>query len=198
MFTLSSLTLIIALLIVQIDSSIIINTTIGQIEGDSTYHPNVNYFIGIPYAKPPINELRFKSPEPIIEAIGNKSNPFQAKHNFSTILATYPWCMQSTQPTTYTQSEDCLYLNIFTPKNAQYLLTNYTTMIWIHGGGYIVGSGLEPVYDFTNMVQFIGDIIVVTINYRLGAFGWFYDAAFNTGTSQIRRLHKIQQLLIIQ
>ena len=67
----------------------------------------------------------------------------------------------------YTGSEDCLYLDIFTPKKINNMLP---VMFWIHGGGNT--SGLKDLYDFSKMVA-KHNVIVVRVNYRLGPFGWF-------------------------
>jgi len=166
--------------IVNIVKSGIVNTKIGHIEGnDGT---DVNTFFGIPFAKPPINELRFASPQPITEPIGNISNPFQAKGPRESL----PGCIQPFIPgfTTFNgTTEDCLFLNVYAPSNAQYQKTNYTVMIWIYGGGYVFGASTEPTYDATNMVSFIGDIIMVTINYRVSILGFLYDNSFDTGVT---------------
>ena len=162
----------------DIISTPIVNTTIGFIEGYTvTYtYGDVNAFVSIPYAKPPVDELRFASPEPITESIGDEANPFQATELDARA------CMQPSNPLSpgeISMSEDCLYLSIVAPSDAEYLTTNYTVMVWIHGGGYVVGSSLD--IDPSNFVSYIGDIIIVMINYRLGAFGFLYDNLYDTG-----------------
>ena len=79
-----------------------------------------------------------------------------------------PSSMGERQVSILTGSEDCLYLDIRTPKNKSSKLL--PVMFWIHGGGNT--SGLKDLYDYSTMVD-RHDVIVVTINYRLGAFGWF-------------------------
>lgn len=170
--------IIIASILLNVAQSVIVNTSIGQIEGTSGI--DVNTFYGIPFAQPPINELRFKSPQPITDPIGTEANPFQATVAFENVSA----CIQTPIPVPADFSpnhisEDCLYLNIFAPSDAEYLKTNYTVMVWIYGGGYSLGSITQ--YDATEFVAFIGDIIIVTINYRLGALGFLYDNMFDTG-----------------
>merc|ERR1740130_1880207 len=63
------------------------------------------------------------------------------------------------------QSEDCLFLNVWRPKAARSL--KLPVMVWIHGGGFVTGSGSAPVYDGANLAR-DGDVLVVTLNYRLG------------------------------
>lgn len=168
--------IIIGAILLNIAQSVIVNTSIGPIEG--TDGIDVNTFFGIPFAKPPINELRLQSPQPMTDPIGNETNPFQANGVFENVSA----CIQPSLPgfEPNIMSEDCLYLNIFTPSDAEYLKTNYTVMVWIYGGGYSVGYIAQ--YDATNFVEFIGDIIIVTVNYRLGVLGFLYDNMFDTGT----------------
>jgi para-nitrobenzyl esterase len=71
-------------------------------------------------------------------------------------------------------TEDCLYLDIKTPKNKSSKLL--PVMFWIHGGGNT--SGLKDLYDYSTMIN-RHDVIVVTINYRLGAFGWFHSPKYS-------------------
>ena len=72
---------------------------------------------------------------------------------------------------TISGNEDCLYLNIYVPKNnVDFEKNDLPVMFWIHGGSNIWGSGSS--YDFSNLAR-KRDVIVVTINYRLGVFGWF-------------------------
>ena len=123
----------------------------------------------IPYAKPPIGDLRWKAPRKI-EQNSNKILP--KDNNF---------CLQRTSSLggssqfsdeIISGSEDCLYLDIYAPsKKSEQLLP---VMFWIHGGGNT--SGLKDLYDFTKLVK-KHNVIVVTINYRLGPLGWFTHPA---------------------
>ena len=123
----------------------------------------VVYWDDIPYAQPPIKELRWKAPREInnseIGIIPKEDN----------------YCVQ--RPSTlggpggegiYVGTEDCLYLDIVAP--AKKRLEPLPVMFWIHGGGNT--SGLKELYDFSKMVK-KHDVIIVRINYRLGPFGWF-------------------------
>ena len=123
----------------------------------------------IPYAKPPIGDLRWKAPRKIEQ----NSNTILPKDN--------NFCLQRTSSLggssqfsdePISGSEDCLYLDIYAPsKKSEQLLP---VMFWIHGGGNT--SGLKDLYDFTKLVK-KHNVIVVTINYRLGPLGWFTHPA---------------------
>ena len=137
-------------------------TTSGSTQG--YVKNNVINWDDIPYALPPVNELRWKAPRSIKLPSKNIIKP--QKNNF---------CVQkpsgmggSEGDGFYSGSEDCLYLDIKAPKNKS--TTALPVMFWIHGGGNT--SGLKDIYDFSKMVN-RHDVIVVTINYRLGPFGWF-------------------------
>ena len=150
------------------DTTITINTNLGQIKGvTSSFTTNntsykYNVFKKIPYAKPPIGDLRFRNPEPF----GPWNGTLDAtEFGPSCIQISYPQ-FDNFLPNT-NQSEDCLLLNIYTPVNVS---TLKTVMIWIHGGGFQIGQGM--LYD-GSFLSGVGDVIVVTINYRLEALGFF-------------------------
>nr|KAG5708882.1 hypothetical protein BaRGS_009291 [Batillaria attramentaria] len=116
-------------------------------------------FRGIPYAEPPVGQLRFAKPVPK----ANLTTPFQA-------LQFGPSCPQRRN---VDMSEDCLYLNVYLPSAALPVSQNASAghvpvYVWIHGGAFVSGDGRR---DVERLVVF-GDIIIVTINYRLGALGF--------------------------
>ncbi|KAL3882920.1 hypothetical protein ACJMK2_029222 [Sinanodonta woodiana] len=119
-------------------------------------------YLGIPYAEPPIGDLRFKKPTMKI-------------HMNTTYNATYdrPACMQIRGPlfASFTElSEDCLYLNIFVPgERLTNPSKNYSVMVWIHGGSFMEGS--MHLYQ-GDVLSAFNDVIIVTINYRLSVFGF--------------------------
>ena len=173
--------------------SVIVNSSIGPIEGsfDGGY---VNSYHGIPFARPPIGELRFASPQPITEPISNASHPWNATINPNNV----PACPQyKTEDDAFIIDEDCLYLNVFTPADAKYGKTNYTVMIWIYGGSFQSGYSTLFLYDPTNWIEYVNDIIVVTINYRLGVLGFFYDNTFETGLHYIYTYTYISYILAL-
>ncbi|MDB4244528.1 carboxylesterase family protein [Gammaproteobacteria bacterium] len=128
---------------------------------------NVMHWDDIPYAKPPIGELRWKAPRKIY----NPSQIITPKEN--------NFCVQrpsgmggSEGDGFFSGSEDCLYLDVKTPLNKPN--RKLPVMFWIHGGGNT--SGLKDLYDFSTMVN-RHNVVVVSINYRLGPFGWFTHPA---------------------
>ena len=138
-------------------------TTSGVTEGYSKN--NVIIWDDIPYAEPPVGDLRWKAPR----KINKKSNIILPKDD--------NFCIQRTSSLggssqfsddLISGTEDCLYLDIYAPtQKSQELLP---VMFWIHGGGNT--SGLKDLYDFSKLVK-RHNVIVVTINYRLGPLGWF-------------------------
>lgn len=123
-------------------------TSSGPVRGED--HTDFTAYLGIPYAKPPVGELRFAAPV--------------APDSWSAVRSATEYgsdCVQSTGG----GSEDCLYLNVFRPKTAG----PHPVMVWIHGGAFIFGSGAGS-YVPTRLVSH--DTVVVTINYRLGRFGF--------------------------
>lgn len=127
-------------------------------------------FKGIPYALPPIGDRRFEPPQAL---------PPSGCHNDATRFG--PQCAYALKKPKHGRSllgasfdEDCLYLNVFTPAADG---KRRPVMLWIHGGAFILGS--SNLYDGSHLAD-LGDIVVVTINYRLGVFG-FVDIAAVTG-----------------
>ena len=128
---------------------------------------NVMHWDDIPYAKPPIGELRWKAPR----KINNLSQIIIPKENNFCIQR--PSGLGGSEGDGYfSGSEDCLYMDIKAPRAKSN--KPLPVMFWIHGGGNT--SGLKDVYDFSKMAK-RHDVIIVTINYRLGPFGWFTHPA---------------------
>ena len=145
--------------------SAIAQTTTGTIEG--TEEDGLCVFRGVPFAAPPLGALRFRAPQPVEpwegvrEAKSFGPIALQAANPMLEALLPPP---DPVQP----QSEDCLFLNVWTPGLDD---AARPVMVWIHGGAFTIGSGSENYYDGSNLVS-RGDVVVVTINYRLGAFGF--------------------------
>ena len=119
----------------------------------------------IPYAQPPVGDLRWKAPRDNF----NKNKLIEPKvGNFCIQKPSGMGGSEFTGDELFSGSEDCLYLDIKAPKTKSDSLL--PVMFWIHGGGNT--SGLKDTYDFSKMVR-KHNVIVVTINYRLGPFGWF-------------------------
>ncbi|MBO9709087.1 MAG: carboxylesterase family protein [Caulobacter sp.] len=127
----------------------------------------VRIFKGVPYAQPPVGELRWRPPQPI-----------QAWTGVRQAQAFGSDCMQNRVSWDDTQtklptSEDCLSLNVWSPANA----AKAPVMVWIHGGGFVMGSGSQPVFDGAALAR--RGVVVVTFNYRVGRFGFFAHPAID-------------------
>ncbi|XP_045181181.2 acetylcholinesterase-like [Mercenaria mercenaria] len=147
-----------------------INSTLGIIVGNlknislpGFNYTNVKEFLGIPFAKPPVGELRFRNPEPM-ESL--PSSPFYAKKH-SAICQQIP--SVEIPFITDHKSEDCLYLNVYVPDRPADITPGHAVMIWVYGGGFQEGGATT--YDFS-LLSITSNIIVVTINYRVGVFGF--------------------------
>lgn len=137
---------------------VIILTDKGIIEG--IQKSNYQCFLGIPYAKPPINDLRFQEPQ-----IMDSWNEIKDTTKFGAIA---PQNHKDLAPIEQVEDEDCLYLNIWTPDADN---KARPVMFWIHGGGYLTGAGSRSRFNGSRLSVY-GDVVVVTFNYRLGAFGF--------------------------
>ena len=126
----------------------------GLIAGTQT--DGVTRFFGVPYAAPPVGKLRWRAPQPRQPWTGTR----EARAFSPVCRQTVPWISEP-------QSEDCLYLNVWAPARAHKL----PVMVWIHGGGFFGGSGSQAGTDGSRLTR--QDVIVVTLNYRLGIFGFF-------------------------
>ena len=136
----------------------------GALESTTPPVNGVRSFKGIPFAAPPVGDLRWREPQPVAKWSGvRKADEFG------------PRCMQRTGPGAdywfrgAAPSEDCLYLNVWTPaKSARERLP---VLVYIYGGGFQNGDGSEPRYDGAAMAA--KGIVALTLNYRLGVFGFF-------------------------
>ena len=157
-----------------------VTTEIGVIQGIEG--ENFLAFLGVPYAEAPLGDYRFASPRPAQAfTVNNATYPSMLITTISqeTFQATTlsPACPQANFEgiSEQTQSEDCLYLNIFTPRANGTSL--YPVLFYIHGGGWQTGSGMIPLYWGENFANDDTEVILVTINYRLGALGWLVSSA---------------------
>jgi para-nitrobenzyl esterase len=143
-----------------------VKTDGGIIEGMNTASPGVRVFRGIPFAAPPIGELRWKPPQPIRPWKGIvKATEFGPRCTQAPVFPDMIFRDRAAKP----MSEDCLYLNVWTP--AKSAGDRLAVMVWFYGGGFQAGSSSEPRYDGENFAK--KGIIVVSVNYRLGVFGFF-------------------------
>ncbi|GIC93655.1 uncharacterized protein Aud_010143 [Aspergillus udagawae] len=133
-------------------------------------HDKVDAYLGIPYAKPPIGDLRFRPPQPLDtgdeHTIVNATQfgPVCYQFRYKTVLG------DNLAPTT-PESEDCLSLNIFAPR-ARPKSKLLPVLVWLYGGAFNEGGASVPLFNPTGLVANQPDIIVVTLNYRLNVFGF--------------------------
>ncbi len=142
----------------------IVATRSGKVEGIE--REGIHVFRGIPYARPPVGDLRWRPPQVELEWDGVRdASTFSAQSAQTEFALTK---MMGGQRPAY--SEDSLYLNVFTPACDD---KARPVMVWIHGGAFVWGAGDTPWYDGTKFATH-GDVVVVTINYRLGPFGFLH------------------------
>uniref|UniRef100_A0A060T037 Carboxylic ester hydrolase n=1 Tax=Blastobotrys adeninivorans TaxID=409370 RepID=A0A060T037_BLAAD len=141
-----------------------VSTSSGLVDG--ICGRSANQYLGIPYALPPVNGYRFREAQPQAstqsEIVGDTLAPYCPQYNSST--------------GSITGNEDCLYLNVYAPANG----SSVPVMVWIHGGSFIEGGSRDAAFNGTFLAS-EDDVIVVTVNYRLGILG-FFDSA-ETGTN---------------
>src|ERR1035438_9009859 len=150
--------ILVASLQAAIDAPVKLDT--GQVSGIPGNNPDIRVFKGIPFAAPPVGNLRWHSPTPAAKWDGvRKGDEFG------------PMCMQAPGRGGAAQkmSEDCLYLNVWTAAKSP--SAKRPVIVWIHPGGYTSGSGASPGTDGEALAK--KGVIVVTINYRLGPLGFF-------------------------
>nr|XP_048293147.1 pyrethroid hydrolase Ces2e-like isoform X1 [Myodes glareolus] len=184
----------------QDSASPIRNTHTGQVRGNLVKVENtevgVHTFLGIPFAKPPVGPLRFappEAPEPWSGVRDGTSYPPMCPQNDDKMNSEALKMGKHFMPP-ISMSEDCLYLNIYTPAHAREG-SNLPVMVWIHGGGLVVG--MASMYDGSTLAA-IENVVVVTIQYRLGVLGFFstgdQHARGNWGyLDQVAALRWVQQ-----
>ena len=149
----------------QSNNTLAVQTTIenGVIEGNYDTKTEIQTYFGIPFAKPPVGELRWKAP--------------QMMANWSGVMETKKFGPRPVQPIVFGDmnsrsnglSEDCLYLNVWTP--AKRNTKDLPVLVYFYGGGNVAGDASEPRYDGESMAK--KGIVVVSCNYRLNVFGNF-------------------------
>ncbi|XP_029728682.2 esterase B1 [Aedes albopictus] len=158
----------------------------GKLRGISAQLPNgsrYHYFKGVPYAKPPVGDLRFRPPvplekfdTPVLDCVVERSDCIQRDLFTNRVVG----------------SEKGLYLNVFTPSIGDESEQRFPVMIYIHGGGFIAGTGSSFFYDPVYFVQ--EGVVVVTLNYRLGPLGFLsFPSAGISGNAGLK-----DQLLVFK
>ena len=143
--------------------TVTVETPSGKLAGNEI--DGVRTFLGIPFAKPPVGALRYAAPEPIEPWAGERQAvAFGGSALQAAMVIPLPGMEVGRQ------DEDCLYLNVFAPAGGA---AKKPVLVWIHGGGFVIGSGSQEIYDGARLAK-RGDVVVVTINYRLGALGFLH------------------------
>jgi para-nitrobenzyl esterase len=137
-------------------------TTNGIIEGNYDTKTGMQFYFGIPFAKPPVGDLRWKAPQPLDNWKGVK---ITKKFGPRPVQADVFGDMKSRSDGL---SEDCLYLNVWTP--AKRNTKDLPVLVYFYGGGFVAGDASEPRYDGESMAK--KGMVVVTANYRLNIFGF--------------------------
>ncbi|MEZ4829028.1 MAG: carboxylesterase family protein [Bacteroidia bacterium] len=140
-----------------------VKTENGIIEGNYDVATGMQFYLGVPFAQPPVGNLRWKAPQPL--------------QNWEGVRETKKFGPRPVQGIVFGDmksrsdglSEDCLYLNIWTPANRN--TKNLPVLVYFFGGGFVAGDGSEGRYDGESMAK--KGIVVVTVNYRLNIFGFF-------------------------
>jgi para-nitrobenzyl esterase len=135
----------------------------GIIEGNYNTHSGIQTFFGVPFAKPPVGSLRWKAPQPLDKWSGVKQTKKFGPRPMQTIV------FGDMNSRSDGVSEDCLYLNVWTP--AKRNTKDLPVLVYFYGGGNVAGDASEPRYDGESMAK--KGIVVITCNYRLNIFGFF-------------------------
>ncbi|NVM03884.1 MAG: carboxylesterase/lipase family protein [Candidatus Helarchaeota archaeon] len=161
----------------------IVNTKSGKVQG---YTENgLQIFKGIPFAAPPIGPLRFSPPAPrdpwsdVLDA--KKFGPYA-------LQGTNPLAMMLNWDISNQSEAECLTLNIWTPATDD---KKRPVMVWIHGGGFTIGGSADPLYDGSALAR-RGNIVVVSINYRLGALGYLYIPGVTANAGQLDQIAALE------
>lgn len=155
--------------------TLLVETVSGPVKGfrESGEKGDIAKFLGIPYCQSPTGELRFAPPKPH----DPWSEVFEANEFSKISIQPPPDPTLAMLNDPYNIDEDCLTLNIFVPGEPSestgdtQLIDKKAVMVWIHGGGFVTGASSGQMYNATNLAL-LGDVIVVTLNYRLGALGF--------------------------
>jgi para-nitrobenzyl esterase len=152
--------------IINVDS---VRTEAGKVSGKGTGDASVKVFMGVPFAAPPVGDLRWKAPQPVVTWEGVRECVIPPASAMQAIPKPFfCWSKEFMAPES-PLSEDCLYLNIWTPAKTD--RDKLPVMVWIHGGAFTSGSGTVPLYNGEGLAR--KGVVFVTINYRLGIFGFF-------------------------
>ncbi|HYP71616.1 MAG TPA: carboxylesterase family protein [Variovorax sp.] len=139
---------------------------------------NTHAYLGVPFAQPPVGALRWRAPQPPVPWTGSR-----AATSFASMCAQVGSFFGEPDPATFDQpvgSEDCLYLNVWRPNSSSDKLP---VLFWIHGGSNLKGSAREPLYNGAYLAA-KANMVVVTVQYRLGMLGWLKASALANGDAK--------------
>jgi para-nitrobenzyl esterase len=162
----------------------VVHTRQGDVSGVTA--GKVETFKGIPFAAPPVGDLRWRPPGPAPTWSGVKPAD-----------AFGPICMQAGRGffATMTKSEDCLTLNVWRPAGAK-AGDRLPVMVWIYGGAFVQGAGSTPFYDGTHFAE--DGVVLLTFNYRLGRFGFFAHPALDKGAAPVANYGLMDQIAALK
>jgi para-nitrobenzyl esterase len=160
-----------------------VETSYGKLQGFD--ESGVRVFRGIPYAQPPIGARRFRAPDRPLPWAGVRT-----AHDFGPAAQQNPNALGPLGFDIGPMDEDCLSLNVWTPGCDG---ARRPVLVWIHGGAFILGAGSQALYDGATLAR-RGDVVVVTINYRLGAFGFLDLSEAGVGDANLGMRDQIAAL----
>ncbi len=166
----------------------VVATTYGAIRGE--HDGDIFRFRGVPYAAPPIGELRFRPPQPPARWEGVRPAVAYGTVSMQNASPINQFFGEEPEP----MSEDCLYLNVVTPGIDD---ARRPVVVWIHGGGFIMGSGSSPLYDGTAFARRSG-LVFVSLNYRLGELGFLYLDQVDDGYAGSGNLGILDQVAALE
>ena len=171
-----------------------------EIAGTTIYegsNRNVFAWLGLPYAEPPIDDLRWKAPR-TFDGFKNNYSAIDLPNRCTQVSNSYDKIIDDLEPGKIIGSEDCLYLNVYRPSNIDLEKEKLPVMFWIHGGGNTWGysaSGMTTPNEFLNK----HNVILVSVNYRLGPFGWLALNNFNQNSeNKLDQTHNFGTLDLIK
>lgn len=155
----------------------------GRVRGIACGWPSITVYYGIPYAKPPVGSLRWRAPEPAEHWEGTRDCARPSGRCYQLGVGKGSFYEKEFYPVEEPMSEDCLYLNVWTPAKSRD--EKLPVIFWIHGGAFMTGYGHSAHFDGEPFAR--QGVILVTINYRLNIFGWMVspelDAENDRGVS---------------
>lgn len=152
----------------------------GEVMGIPCGWPSITAFYGIPYAAPPVGELRWRPPQPPAAWNGVRDCARASARCLQLGVGKGSFYEKEFYPCEEEMSEDCLYLNVWTP--AQSTNEKLPVIFWIHGGAFMTGYGHSAHFDGEHFAR--QGVILVTINYRLNIFGWMTHTELSVESEQ--------------